>query len=72
MFDTNGMEVKEGSPCKMTFILGTTGGASGYVPSALAVKNGGYEVYSSNFTYGTAEAVVAELLQMLKRLKNAE
>lgn len=68
MFDTNGMEVKDGSPFEMTFILTMAGGCSGYVPSALAVKNGGYEVYQSHFRYGTAEEAVAEYLKMLNDL----
>ncbi len=65
MFDTNGMEIKEASPDKMTFILSFTGGAYGYVPSALAVPNGSYEVYSTSLEFGTAEKVVAALLDML-------
>ena len=67
MFDTNGMEVKEGSPFKMTFVLTCAGGAGGYVPSALAIPHGGYEVYMSRYEYGTAEKVVEELLGMLNK-----
>lgn len=70
MFDTNGMEVKTGSPYKMTFILATTNGSQGYMPSAIAVPNGGYEVYTSSYKYGTAEKVVAKLLDMLDEMKN--
>jgi hypothetical protein len=65
MFDTNGMEIKSETPDSMTFILSCSGGAYGYVPSALAVRNGGYEVYSTHYKHGTAEEVVAELLDML-------
>ena len=69
MFDTNGMELKEASPYKMTFILTCTGkGEAGYVPSALAVGNGGYEVYQSLVKYGTAEAVVETVLRELNKL----
>ena len=70
MFDTNGMEVKSASPYKTTFILATTNGSHGYMPSEVAVKNGGYEVYTSNYKYGTAEKVVGELLEMLGKMKN--
>ena len=70
MFDTNGMEVKTGSPYKMTFILATTNGSQGYMPSAIAVPNGGYEVYTSSYKYGTAEKVVGKLLEMLNEMKN--
>lgn len=69
MFDTNGMEVKNGSFAKMTFVLTCAGGSYGYVPSALAVKNGGYEVYVSYFEYGTAEDVVKTVLEMLEKQK---
>lgn len=55
MFDTNGMAIKESSPYKTTFILTLTGDCAGYVPSALAVKNGGFECYMTLFEYGTAE-----------------
>lgn len=70
MFDTNGMEVKSNSPYKMTFILATTNGSQGYMPSAIAVPNGGYEVYTSSYKYGTAEKVVGKLLDMLDEMKN--
>lgn len=65
MFDTNGIEVRDGSPFRMTLVLTACGGAYAYVPSALAVPNGGYQVYKSPFEYGTAEDVVSELLSML-------
>ncbi len=65
MFDTNGMEVKDGSPFKMTFVLTSAGGCFGYIPSALAVPHGCYEVYSTGFVYGTAEKMVGELLSLL-------
>ncbi len=66
MFDTNGMEVKNGSPYKMTFVLTCAGGQHGYIPSALAVPHGGYEVYYTALEFGTAEKVVAKLLEMLE------
>ncbi len=68
MFDTNGKEIKAATPDKMTFILAYTGGAGGYVPSANSVPNGGYEVYTSQYEYGTGEAVVKKLLGLLKAL----
>jgi hypothetical protein len=69
MFDTNGMEVKSASPYKTTFILATTNGSHGYMPSEIAVRNGGYEVYTSIYKYGTAEKIVGELLEMLGKMK---
>ena len=69
MFDTNGMEIKDGSPYNMTFVLTNAGGAGAYVPSALAVANGGYEVYTAVDEWGTAERMVSEFLAMLNEHK---
>ena len=66
MFDTNGMQIKEGSPMKMTFVLTNANGWAGYIPSAEAVPHGGYEVYMTRYVFGTAERMVEELLNMLK------
>lgn len=69
MFDTNGVEIKQGSPFEMTFVCGYTNGNYGYMPSAFAVPHGQYEVYVSYFEGGTAEALVSEILEMLKKMK---
>ena len=66
MFDTNGMEVKNGSPFKTTFVLTNSNGSGAYVPSALAVPNGGYEVYTTKYAFGTAEKIANELVGMLR------
>ena len=66
MFDTNGIEVREASPFKVTLVVTGCGGSAGYIPSALAVPNGGYEVYTTPWEFGTAELVVNELLRMLR------
>ena len=66
MFDTNGMEIKDGSPFKTTFVLTNTGDSMAYVPSALAVKNGGYEVYTTHYEFGTGEKVASALVDLLK------
>ncbi len=66
MFDTNGMQIKEGSPFKMTFVLTNADGWAAYVPSAEAIPHGGYEVYTTSYVFGTAERMVEELLGMLK------
>ena len=68
-FDTNGMEVKEGSPFKMTFFCEHCGGAWGYFPSKLAWGNGGYEVESTSEAEGTAEQMTEELINMLNGMK---
>ncbi len=70
MFDTNGMQIKEGSPFKMTFILTNSGGALGYIPSFEAcTQYRGYETEVSFFGTGVAENLVAEYLYMLNAIK---
>lgn len=70
MFDTNGKEVRDASPYKMTFISSLTGGGFGYIPSAYAFPHGGYEVYVTRFVMGTGEALVQESLKLLNQCKN--
>ena len=83
MFDTNGMQIKTGSPFEMTFIITNAGGAGAYVPSEQAVKNGGYEVYTAVdefatydkdgnvVTKGTAERMVDKFIEMLNEHKKS-
>ena len=70
MFDTNGKQIKEGSPYKMTFILTYCNGSNGYIPSEFAWEHGGYEVYKTKFARGTAELIVAQFLEMLNDMHN--
>ncbi|MBR2387786.1 MAG: hypothetical protein IKB02_10120 [Clostridia bacterium] len=70
MFDNNGVQIKEGSPFKTTFILTNAGGALAYVASIEAYTTyGGYEVENTEFAPGEGEKMVAEYIDMLKRLK---
>ena len=67
MFDTNGVQIKEGSPMKMTFVLTNANGWAGYIPDENAIPHGGYEVYMTKYAFGTAERIVDELLKMLNK-----
>ena len=71
MFDTNGKEVREGSPFKTTFVCSYSNGGFGYVPSALAFPHEAYEVYVSRFSPGTGEEFAAEMIRLLKECKAA-
>ena len=71
MFDTNGQEVRAASPFKSTFICSLTNGSFGYVPSALAVPHGSYEVIITYFEYGSAEKFAQEMVRLLNVCKNA-
>lgn len=70
MFDTSGMQIKEGTPFAKTFIVGYAyPGYQGYIPTQLAWENGGYEVETSNYGPGNAEKLVDAYLGMLNELK---
>ncbi len=68
MFDTNGMQIKEGSPFSMTFVLTCANNNLSYLPSELAFKHGGYAVDVTLFQRGTAEELVESYLGMLNTL----
>ena len=71
MFDTNGKQVRDGSPFKTTFICSLTNGAMGYVPSAYAFPHGTYEVLACAYVPGTGEQISGELVKMLNECKSA-
>jgi hypothetical protein len=64
-----GMEIKEASPFKYTFIITHANGDSGYLPPAYMYKEGGYEATSTPFEIGSAEKVVKQSLTMFYKLK---
>ncbi len=72
MFDTNGKEVRDASPCKMTFVCSLTNGYMGYVPSAAAYPHGAYEVDITKFEEGSGEEFAEELVRMLKACKDKD
>jgi hypothetical protein len=69
MFDTNAKEVKDASPFKTTFVCAYTNGHYGYIPSALAIPHGQYEVYKCFFTEGTGEIFSNAMIDALKKAK---
>ena len=69
MIDINGKELKAATPFDMTFVCGYTNGSNSYVPADDCFPNGGYEVGKCHYVQGTAEAVVDELLVMLREQK---
>ncbi len=71
MFDTNGKEVRDGSPFKTTFMCSLTNGSMGYVPSIAAVPHGTYEVLACAYVPGTGEQISSELIKMLGECKSA-
>ena len=70
MFDTSGMQIKDGTPFAKTFLFGYAfPGSYGYMPDVEAYKNVGYEGNSCRYEPGTAEQLVGEYLDMLKEMK---
>jgi hypothetical protein len=71
VFNEIGQAVKAGSPFAHTFILTHCNGAAGYLPTRESYPEGGYEVQSSAFAPGAAEALTDETLKMLRELHEA-
>ena len=67
MFDSNGKQIKERSPFKVTYVL-TCGAGAGYIPSALGFRNGGYSVDNCWFLPGVGEQFVDTLVDDLNKL----
>ena len=68
MFDTNGMEIKTGSPFPMTFVLTCTNDSLVYVPSALGYQIGGYEVHQARLVPGSGEELAQQYIIMLQEV----
>ena len=66
MFDTNGMDIRNGSPFKTTFICSLTNSNLGYFPDSDVWESKGYEIVASRFEKGHAELCANTLIDMLK------
>ena len=69
MFGTQGVYVKEHSPCDMTFIVTCSEGAKGYMPSRLGIEIGCYESCVTQFAPGTAENLAKDFVAMLAEMQ---
>ena len=70
MFDNNGVQIREQSPFKTTFIMTNADGDHAYMPSREAWEEyGGYETEATLFGSGTAELLVEEYVRILKSHK---
>ena len=73
-----GQAIKTASPFEHTFVAGYTNGVIGYLPTARAFDEGGYEVTSSfQFYYGTyflapgvEQAVVEAGVRLARQVKD--
>jgi hypothetical protein len=64
-----GVAVKEGSPFRHTLFGGYTNDYLGYLPIDAARPDGGYEVETTPFAAGGADAVIAASLALLSDLR---
>ncbi len=76
MFHQNGIQLREKSPFKMTFVCGYTNGSHGYVPAWECTVSGSqydvsgcYENYVSRVVDGSGEEFRDELLRLLNACK---
>jgi hypothetical protein len=71
LFVESGMEIKEGSPARVTFINQLTDGYCGYVPTAKAFSRGGYETWtapSSQLSPEAGDEIVQTTRQLISKL----
>jgi neutral ceramidase len=68
-FTDIGRGIKENSTYEMTLISCCANGYEGYFPMQSAYDEGGYEVVSSSFKPGVAEAIIEGLTGLLAELK---
>lgn len=68
MFDDSGVEIREGSPYEMTFILAYTDGNYGYIPSRTCFEHGCYEQENGNYVVETAEELVNCYIDLLNEM----
>ncbi len=75
LFCEIGMDIKKRSPFEHTMVAEQTNGARGYVPTAKAFEEGGYETWYGEHSYlstRAGEIVENKSLEILRQLKNEE
>lgn len=68
MFDTNGKQIKEGSPHEMTIVATCANEYRSYIPSSIHFEHGGYSVDRCRFIPGTGERLAEEYISLLSKL----
>jgi len=69
MFDTNGTQIKQGSPYASTFICTCANEYVGYIPSAYGYSHGCYEADCTPLAPGSGELLAMEYISMLCQTK---
>ena len=70
MFAAHGMQIKDGSPYKMTFVATCANGAEGYLPTEYAFQFGCYESHTSRFTGDTGTKCAETFISMMETMKS--
>ena len=68
MFDTNGQQIKDASPFKMTFVLTCTNEGFSYMPSKLGFAHGGYSADNCRFKPGIGEMLAENYIELLESM----
>ena len=68
LFTEIGMQIKELSPYRYTFVLTHCNGASGYLITDQAYKEGGYEVTASRIMPGAEKMIVSNIVDMISEI----
>ncbi|MCI0538411.1 MAG: hypothetical protein L0Z50_24655 [Verrucomicrobiales bacterium] len=74
-FTQLGLDIKNRSPFRHTYVAELANDWIGYLPDRTAHKLGGYQVWTGYHSYaepGTGERIVDEVVEMLKTLKTAD
>jgi hypothetical protein len=66
LFTEIGAEIKHHSPFTHTYIIGLANGAIGYVPTRVAIQQGGYEVETRRLADSAADLVTEHSLSLLR------
>ena len=69
MFAAHGMQIKENTPYKMTFVSTCANGGEGYLPTEFAFEFGCYESHTTRFTGDTGTKCAETFISMLEQLK---
>lgn len=71
LFTQLGIDIKNRSPFRYTYVVGLANDWIGYVPDMTAFKLGGYQVWTGYHSYvepGTGERLIDQTIEMLRQL----
>lgn len=68
MFDTNGQQIKDASPFRMTFVMTITNEGHGYMPSRMGFEHGGYSADTCRFKPGIGELLAENYIALLESM----